>query len=82
MIGAGLVLLGRDWTGSPVGLGLFHWLGLLGAGVVLVTAFTWDFHNIAGGRLPGPFNWPLFTLGGAIALATFLHALGVGRRRR
>jgi len=81
MIGAGLVLLGRDWAGSPVRLGLSHWLGLLAAGVVLVMAFTWDFRNIAGGGLPRSFNWPLFTLGGAIALATFLHALRVGRRR-
>jgi hypothetical protein len=82
MIGAGLVLLGRDWTGSPVRLGLFHWLGLLAAGVVLVMAFTWDFRNIAGGGLPRPFNWPLFALGEANALATFLHALRASDRRR
>jgi hypothetical protein len=80
MIGAGLVLLGRDWTGSPVRLGLFHWLGLLAAGVVLVTVFTSDFRNIAGGALPHSFNWPLFTLGEAIALVTFLHALRSGDR--
>lgn len=70
MIGAGLALLGRR-----VRLGLFHWLGLLTAGVVLVMVFTWDFRNIAGGGLPRSFNWPLFALGEAIALATFLHAL-------
>jgi hypothetical protein len=80
MIGAGLVLLGRDWAGSPVQFGLFHWLGLLAAGAVLVTVFTWDFRNITGGGLPRSFNWPLFTLGGAIALATFLHALRSGGR--
>jgi hypothetical protein len=82
MIGAGLVLLGRDWAGSPIQFGLFHSFGLLAAGVVVVMAFTWDFRNIAGSGLPRPFNWPLFTLGGAITLATFLHALRVGRRRR
>lgn len=70
MIGAGLVLLGRR-----VRLGLFHWLGLLTAGVVLVTVFSWDFRNIAGAGRPRPFNWPLFVLGEAIGLATFLHAL-------
>jgi hypothetical protein len=80
MIGAGLVLLGRDWTGSPVRLGLLHRLGLLAAGAVLVMAFTWDFRNIAGGGLPRPFNWPLFALGEAIGLATFLHALRAGDR--
>jgi hypothetical protein len=46
-----------------------------------VMAFTWDFRNIAGGGLPRSFNWPLFTLGETIALATFLHALRVDRRR-
>jgi hypothetical protein len=80
MIGAGLVLLERDWTGSPVRLGLFHWLGLLGAGVVLVAAFIWDFRNIAGGGLPRPFNWPLFALGETIALVTFFHALRASPR--
>ena len=80
MIGAGLVLLGRDWAGSPVQLGLFHWLGLLGAGTVLVAVFTFDFRNIAGGLLPRPFNWPLFALGEAIALLTFLHALRASDR--
>ena len=80
IIGAGVVLLGRDWAGSPVRLGLFHWLGLLGAGMVLVAAFTWDFRNIAGGGLPRPFNWPLFALGEAIALLTFFHALRANSR--
>ena len=80
MIGAGLVLLRRNWTGSPVRLGLFHWLGLLLAGVVLVTVFTWDFRNIAGGGLPRSFNWPLFALSEAIALVTFLHALRASDR--
>ena len=80
MLGAGFVLLGRDWTGSPVRLGLFHQLGLLAAGAVLVTSFTWDFHNITGGGLPRPFNWLLFALGETIALVTFLHALRAGDR--
>ena len=82
MIGAGLVLLARDGTGSRVRLGVFHWVGLLVAGAVLLTAFTWDFRSIAGGGLPRSFNWPLFALGEAIALVAFLHALRAGDRRR
>ena len=80
VIGAGLVLLGRDWTGTPVRLDPFHWLGLLVSGVVLVMAFTWDFRNIANGGLPRPFNWPLLAVGETIALGTFLHALRAGRK--
>ena len=80
VIGAGLVLLGRDWTGTPVRLDPFHWLGLLVSGVVLVMAFTWDFRNIASGGLPRPFNWPLLAVGETIALGTFLHALRAGKK--
>ena len=75
MIGAGFVLLRRDWTGRPVRVGLLHWLGILAGGVVVVVVFTQDFRNIAGGGLPRSFSWLLFALGEAIGLVTFLHAL-------
>jgi len=75
MIGAGFVYLGLEWTGRRARLRPLHWLGVFTGGLILMIAFTWDFHNITAGGMPHPFNWPLFALGEMTGLGAFLHAI-------
>ncbi|HEV2494180.1 MAG TPA: hypothetical protein VG204_14030 [Terriglobia bacterium] len=75
MIGAGFVVLVREWTGKPVHLGPVNWLGIVAGGLIIVLAFTWDHRNIMAGGMPNPFNWPMFIGGEAVGLGGFFHAV-------
>lgn len=74
MIAAGLLLLWRECVGSPLPWRWYHWAGVFAGGLVLVLAFTWDFHNTSAGGMPNPFHWPLFVAGEIIGLGAFMHA--------
>ena len=76
MIVAGVVILWRESLGRPVHGGTLHWTLIVLGGLVVITAFCWDSPNTTAGGWPNPFNWPLFTLGEAMAVAGFVHALG------
>ena len=75
MIVAGVVVLWRESLGRPVRCGRLHRALIVLGGLVVIAAFCWDFQNTTVGGLPNPFNWPLFTLGEAMAVAGFVHAL-------
>jgi hypothetical protein len=70
----GSLILWSEAAGAPVRFATGHWAAILGGGLVVVTAFCWDFRNIAAGGMPNPFNWPLFILGNLLGSAGFLHA--------
>src|SRR5262249_46476236 len=79
MAAAGAVGLWREARGRPLRLGGGRRAGraaaLTAGGLLLVTAFCWDWKNLAAGGMPNPFNWPLFALGEGLGLAAFLAAL-------
>jgi hypothetical protein len=72
----GSLILWSERVGTPIGFGKSHWAAILGGGLIMVTAFCWDFRNITAGGMPNPFNWPLFILGNVLGSAGFLHAWG------
>jgi hypothetical protein len=74
MIVAGVLVLWREASGRPVRSNWPHWLALCLGGLLIVTAFCWDYRNILAGGEPNPFNWPLFLLGVGVGLTSFLHA--------
>jgi hypothetical protein len=75
MIGGGLIVLRSEAHGRAVRLSLIHWTGIsLGAFIILGT-FTWDYRPVLAGRMPHPYEWPLFALGEAISIGSFLHGL-------
>lgn len=75
MIAAGGLVLARSSRSRPVRLGGSHWAGIVIGGAILVLSFTWRFHGLLAGGVPRHFDWPLFALGEAIGLGSFLHAL-------
>jgi len=74
MIVAGAAIFWRESHGRPIRFRWFHWLAIIGGGLIVIVAFCWDWRNTAAGGWPNPFNWPLFIVGEAIGLAGFAHA--------
>lgn len=75
MIGAGLVVLWREYHHKPVHIAGSRWALILVGGAIVVAAFVWDFRTTAMGRSPNPFNWTVFFLGEVMGLFGFASAL-------
>jgi hypothetical protein len=69
IICAGLLALAR-----PVRMLPAHWGAMTLGGAVILISFTWDYHNLMVGGLPGPFAWWLFGAGELVGVAAFLQA--------
>lgn len=74
MIAAGTAILWRESREQPIRFRWFHWLAIVGGGLIVILAFCWDFRNVSAGGLPNPFHWPLFALGELVGLTGFVHA--------
>lgn len=74
MILTGTIVLHRELNGQGFLVGRIHWTAIVAGGLILMTAFMWDWRNTAAGNPPNPFNWPLFTLGMLVGMAGFAHA--------
>jgi hypothetical protein len=79
MVAAGVTLLRREAIGRPVEFAWSHVMGIGTGALIVIIAFCWDWRNIVAGGEPKPFQWPLFSIGMAIGLLSFLHALKRGR---
>lgn len=75
MIGAGSVVLWREYNDKPVHIAASRWALIILGGAVVLAAFMWDFRNTAMGGSPNPFNWTLFFLGEVFGLFAFASAL-------
>ncbi len=80
MIGAGVLVLGREALGHPVHLGWIRGTAIGAGGLLQVFAFCWDWRNTLAGGEPNPFQWPLFAFGGVLGLGVALHASWANRR--
>ena len=75
MVVAGGMVLWRDDLDRPIRLRPADWTMVVLGGVLIVTAFCWDYRNVATGGWPNPFNWPLYAVGEATGLIGFIRAL-------
>ncbi len=78
MIAVGVAILWRESQGRPIRFGALHWVAIVGAGMMVIVAFCWDWRNTISGGWPRPFHWPLFAVGELGGLAAFVHAYSVG----
>jgi hypothetical protein len=79
MVVAGSVVLVAEATGCPFRISRWEWVAIVTGGLLLITAFCWDWQNIRAGGPPNPFPWPVFVLGEALGLGGFIHASWVNR---
>jgi hypothetical protein len=75
MVGAGVLLLRREFSGRPVRIAPLDWAGAVVGGFIIVLAFCWEAQTVSAGGRPESFPWPLFALGGGLAQASFLHSI-------
>ncbi len=75
MVWAGIVVLRRELSGTPVRISAVQSAGIVTGGAILMASFMWDWRNTMAGHPPNPFNWPLFALGELIGCGAFVLAL-------
>jgi hypothetical protein len=79
MIGGGILVLQREAAGRAVRFGAIEWTGMLLGAFVILGSFTSGYQNVLAGRVPQAYQWPLFALGEAISVASFLRGLTKGQ---
>jgi hypothetical protein len=82
LVGFGLVAAARLRAGVPLRLARWHVVAGVAGGLLVILSYTLDAGNLIGGALPGPYPWPVFAAGMALALAAAVDAIrGPGLRR-
>ncbi len=77
MIAASLWLLRLEARGMKLSFPWPLWALAMAGGLVCILSFTLDYTSILEGRMPDPFQWPLFLSG--LAMAWLAVILGVRR---
>lgn len=75
MISAGLVVLWRECSDSPVRIGPVQRVLTVVGGALVFAAFIADFRNTAAGGNPNAFHWWLFAVGLAVGVTAFATAV-------
>ena len=75
MIGAGLVILAQTGRGRPLQAKWFHWVGIVGGGLIVILSFCKDYARTSTGEMPEGFNWLIFASGELVGLLAFAHAM-------
>ncbi|MBI3678950.1 MAG: hypothetical protein HY235_00855 [Acidobacteria bacterium] len=82
LVSLALVACGLAALRQAVSLRRWHWAGLILGGVLILLSFLWDSQHVMAGNLPRPFRWPLFSIGEALGVGAFVHALGTTKQSR
>ena len=75
MIISGVLVLYFEAKDRPIIITWLEWILIVAGGVIVIVAFCWDYEAIMNGKLPNPFNWPLFFVGLALSAATFANGV-------
>jgi hypothetical protein len=83
LIGGGVWGLRREETSAPLRLPRWCWAGMITGGLIVITAFCWDWRHVGAGGHPNPFRWDIFLTGLLGGMAVFLAgATRAGSRSR
>lgn len=75
LVGIGLIAAARHRSDDGLTVSRRHWVaGLLG-GLIVILSWTIDSGRLLNGNLPGPFPWPIFAIGLALALVAAADVL-------
>jgi len=75
MLAFAVLILHRDAIGKPIRVTPLAWLIFLAASVFIVVSFCTPGRHIASPDYKSHFYWPIFALGSASAVATFIKCL-------
>lgn len=80
LVGLGLAAARELRAGSALRIRPVHWALAITGGLLILASYTADFARIVDGLLPGPYPWPLFGCGMALAVGAAIDVLRRGRR--
>jgi hypothetical protein len=75
LVGIGLTAASRLRAGRHIVDTRWHWAAGLVGGFLVILSYTLDTGRLLNGGLPGPYPWPLFTIGLLLALGAAADAL-------
>ena len=75
LIAVGLASAWRSRAGLRPAIAGWHLVAGLGGGFLVILSYTLDAPRLMDGGLPGPYPWPVFAVGLAVALAAAIDAL-------
>ena len=85
LVGVGVTAAARQRRSRPLALRPWHWAAGLAGGALVVLSYALDGVRLVDGGTPGPYPWPLFAAGMALALTAAAAALwrhGLARPER
>ena len=78
LVGVGLVAARMLRARRTLAAKPIHWVAALGGGLLIVLSYTTDAASVIDGGLPGPYPWPVFVAGMALALWAAVDVLRRG----
>jgi hypothetical protein len=75
LVGFGLAAARALDAGRRIQVRGWHLAACVAGGVIVVLSYTLGAGDVLAGGLPGPYPWPVFLLGMAIAMVAAIHAL-------
>ncbi len=80
LVGMGLAFAWGSREGIRLRPGPRHWGMALAGGLLVILSYTLDAGRVLDGGVPGPYPWPVFVAGMALALAAAAEVLLAGLR--
>ena len=81
LIGSALIIMIFEEKGYSFQTSLWHWLGIITGGIIIIISFVMDYKIVIDGALPEKFNWMIFGAGEIAGIIFFLHALRLTRKK-
>jgi hypothetical protein len=72
MVACGLHAIARETTAQSIRPSRLGWAAVAAAACMIVAAFVANHRIVATGGVPSDFDWPLFGLGGGLALSSYV----------
>jgi hypothetical protein len=80
LVSVGLAAAHRLDAGGRLDVDRRHWAAGLAGGAIVILSYTLAAPAVLGGGMPGPYAWPVFLLGMALAVGAAVHAFRAGSR--
>jgi hypothetical protein len=73
LIAASVIILIMDGRSIKFQPSRLDWIGVIAAGIIIITSFIWDYKIVLNGTVPGKFNWAMFFTGEILGIIVYIR---------